>query len=150
VAHRGPGRRDRRPHRDDGDRPGGERPWTIAAGLAVFAAVAGLQLVRFRRRNGLWLGGFASRVVLGTGTAASASYAAALAAAIWAAYAGHGWLVALCSIAGGAAYAAGGSRWLRSYRAQPAAHARAGTPAALALLTTAALAGAVLLVLLGR
>ena len=123
------------------------RPWTLAAGLAVFAAVAGVQLVRFRRRNGLWLGGFASRVVLGTGAAASASYAAALACAIWAAYAGQGWLVAGCSIAGGAAYAISGNRWMSGYRAQPSLHARGESPAWLALASTAALAGVVLLVL---
>ena len=46
-------------------------PWLVVAGLAVFAAVAGVQLARFRRVNGVWLGGFASRVVLGTATAAS-------------------------------------------------------------------------------
>src|SRR3954447_9814470 len=38
-------------------------PWLAAAGLALFAAVAGIQLARFRRLNGVWLGGFASRVV---------------------------------------------------------------------------------------
>src|SRR5688572_18835592 len=43
-------------------------PWLLPAGLALFAAVAGLQLARFRRHNGVWLGGFASRVVFGTGT----------------------------------------------------------------------------------
>jgi hypothetical protein len=60
--------------------------WPVVAGLAVFAAVAGVQLLRFRRRNGVWLGGFASRVVLGTATPSSVAYAIALAAAIWAAY----------------------------------------------------------------
>src|SRR5919199_706708 len=43
-------------------------PWLVAAGVAVFAVVAGIQLARFRRLNGVWLGGFASRVVLGTAT----------------------------------------------------------------------------------
>lgn len=127
----------------------GDRPWLLAAGLALFAAVAAVQLARFRRRNGLWLGGFASRVVLGTGASASASYVVALGAAIWAAHAGQGWLVGLCSIAGGAAYALSGHRWLRAYRAQPSLHARGESPAWLALATAAALAGVVLL-LLGR
>ena len=40
--------------------------------------------------------GFASRVVLGSGTAASAAYAIALGAAIWAAYDARWWLVTLC------------------------------------------------------
>src|SRR3954471_10725452 len=76
---------------------GGEvgSPWLVAAGVAVFAAVAGVQLARFRRLNGVWLGGFVSRVVLGTATAASVSYPVALSAAIWAAYGERWWLVAL-------------------------------------------------------
>jgi hypothetical protein len=49
-----------------------DAPWALAGGLAFFTAVAAVQLARFRRRNGVWLGGFASRVVLGTGTLASA------------------------------------------------------------------------------
>ena len=119
--------------------------WTLTAGLAVFATVAGVQLVRFRARNGVWLGGFASRVVLGTGTAASASYAIAPAAAIWAAYAGRWWLVALCAIAGGAAYALGGRRWMEGYRAHPALHGRGESIAWLALLAVGSVAGLVLL-----
>ena len=75
----------------------------VVAGVAVFAAVAGVQLARFRRLNGVWLGGFTSRVVLGTATAASVSYAVALGAAIWAAYGERWWLVALWSSVGGAA-----------------------------------------------
>jgi hypothetical protein len=123
------------------------RPWLLAAGLATFATVAGVQLARFRQLNGLWLGGFATRVVLGTGAAASASYALALAASIWAGYAAQGWLVALCSIAGGAAYAISGRRWLRTYRAQPSLHARGESPVWLALLAAVACAGVVLLLL---
>jgi hypothetical protein len=121
--------------------------WALAAGLAVFAAVAGVQLARFRALNGVWLGGFASRVVLGTATGASASYALALAAAIWAAYAGHGWLVALWAAIGGAAYALSGRRWLYRYRADPAAHARGESLAWLAMLSVAALAGLAMLAL---
>ena len=122
-------------------------PWLLVAGVALFLAVAGAQLLRFRQLSGVWLGGFVSRVVLGTGTLASASYVVAFGAAIWAAYGGWWWLVALCSILGGAAYALSGRRWMRSYRAQPAVHGR-GEPALwLALLTIAAIAGLVLLVL---
>jgi hypothetical protein len=126
---------------------GAEIPWLIAGGLAVFAAVAGVQLARFRRVNGVWLGGFASRVVLGTATAASVSYAVALAAAIWAAYGDHWWLVALWSALGGAAYALSGSRWMQAYRGDPAAHARGESLAWLALMTAAAIGGLVMLVL---
>ena len=126
---------------------GDDRVWLLVAGLAFFALVAGVQLARFRRRNGVWLGGFASRVVLGSGTAASGSYAVALAAAVWAAFAERWWLVALCAVAGGAAYALSGLRWLRGYRAEPAAHARGESAAWLALGGAAALAGLALLLL---
>ena len=126
---------------------GAGAPWLIAAGLALFAAVAGVQLARFRRRNGVWLGGLASRVVLGTGTAASVSYAVALAAAIWAAYGDRWWLVALWSVAGGAAYALSGRRWLHGYRGDPAAHARGESLAWLAVLVAAAMGGLAMLVL---
>jgi hypothetical protein len=126
---------------------GESAPGLLAAGLAVFGVVAGVQLLRFRRANGVWLGGFASRVVLGTATAASVAYAVALAAAIWAAYGERWWLVALWSAAGGAAYALSGSRWMRAYRGDPAAHARGESLAWLALLSAAALGGLALLVL---
>ena len=125
-------------------------PWPLVAGVLVFVAVAGVQLLRFRQLSGVWLGGFVSRVVLGTGILASASYVVALGAAIWAAYGGLWWLVAVCSILGGAAYTLSGRRWMRAYRAQPAVHGR-GEPALwLALLTIAAIAGLVLLLLLER
>lgn len=126
---------------------GDDRPWALAAGLVLFAAVAGVQLARFRRRNGVWLGGFAGRVVLGTGTLASASYAIALGAAIWAAYDARWWLVAWCAVAGGTAYALSGRRWMGRYRAQPADHGRGESAATLAMLGGAALAGLALLLI---
>jgi len=128
----------------------GLAPWVVGlfiGGAAIFAAVAGAQLARFRRRNGVWLGGFASRVVLGTGTFASASYAIALGAAIWAAYGSRWWLVVLCSLAGGGAYAFGGRRWMRTYRAEPAVHGRGESAAWLAALSVAAVAGLALLLI---
>ncbi len=125
---------------------GHDAPWLIAGGLAVFAAVAGIQLARFRRLNGVWLGGFASRVVLGTATAASVSYTIALAAAIWAAYSDRWWLVALWSAVGGAAYALSGLRWMREYRGDPAAHARGESLAWLALMAAAAIGALAVLV----
>lgn len=125
-----------------------ERPWILVAGLVLFAIAAAAQLARFRRQNGVWLGGFVSRVVLGTGTAASLSYVVALGLAIWAAFGEAWWAVALCSIAGGVGYAVSGRRWLRTYREEPAVHGR-GEPALwLAVLTIAALAGLVALVAL--
>jgi hypothetical protein len=124
---------------------GTDRPWVLLAGLAGFAGVAAVQLARFRRRNGIWLGGFASRVVLGTAGAASGAYAVALGAAIWAAVEDQWWLVAACALGGGAAYALSGRQWLRRYRAEPAAHARGESAAWLALGAAAAAAGLVLL-----
>jgi hypothetical protein len=122
-------------------------PWLVAVGVALFAAVAAVQLARFRRLNGVRLGGLASRVVLGSATAASVSYSLALGAAIWAAYDERWWLVSLWSLVGGAAYALSGRRWMRTYRGDPAAHARGESLAWLALLTAAGIGGLALLAL---
>ena len=123
--------------------------WLLPAGVAVFVLVAGIELARFRRLNGVWLGGFASRVVGGTATAASTSYVLSLGAAVWAAFGQAWWLVALCAAAGGVAYACSGRRWLRTYRAAPAAHGRGESAAVLAVLAILAVGGLVLL-LVGR
>jgi hypothetical protein len=120
--------------------------WPVALGAAVFAAVAAVQLARFRRLNGVWLGRFASRVVLGGGMLASLSYAVAACLAIWSGYEERWWLVAVCSLAGGAAYALSGRRWLRTYRAQPAVHGRGESLAWLAALVVVAVAALALLV----
>jgi hypothetical protein len=119
----------------------------LVAGLVVFVVVGVVQLARFRRRNGVWLGGLAGRVVLGTGTIASSSYAVALAAAIWAAFADQWLLVAVASLAGGTAYALGGRRWLAAYRTEPEEHGRGESAAWLAVMALAAVGGLVLLVL---
>jgi hypothetical protein len=100
----------------------------LIAGVAVFVLVAGVQLARFRRLNGVWLGGLASRVVFGTANASSLAYTAGLTLAAWAAFRGWWWLVVVAAIGGGAGYAASGRHWLRVYRADPAAHGR-GEPA---------------------
>lgn len=126
---------------------GDDRPWVLVGGLALFGVVAAVQLARFRAINGVWLGGFASRVVLGTGMAASLSYMLALGVALWAAFADRWWTVAVCALAGGTAYALSGVRWLRAYRTQPMLHARGESAATLALLALAALAGLAVLVL---
>lgn len=126
-----------------------ERPWApgvLVGGLVFFAAVAGTQLARFRRHNGVWLGGLASRVVLGSATSASTAYVLAAGASVWAAFAGRWWVVASCAVAGGAAYAALGRRWWLTYEADPARHGR-GEPAAWLVVAGAlAVAGLVLLV----
>jgi hypothetical protein len=57
---------------------GGWAGWLLPAGVVVFVLVAVIELARFRRLNGVWLGGFASRVVGGTATAASTSYVLSL------------------------------------------------------------------------
>src|SRR3954468_1152177 len=118
---------------------GDDRPVLILAGFVPFLVVAAVQLVRFRRRNGVWLGGLASRVVFGTAAAAAVSYPVALGLALWAAYADRWALVAACAVAGGVAYGVGGGRWIRRYRAQRAANALGESAHVLALLGGAAL-----------
>ena len=119
----------------------------LASGIVLLVAVTGVQLTRFRQLNGVRLGGLLSRVVLGTGTLASASYAVAGTAAILGAFDRRWWLVATASIIGGALYALNGRLWLRAYRAEPSLHARGESLTWLALLTVAALAGLALLLL---
>lgn len=126
-----------------------ERPWVLVAGVVLLLAVAAVQLMRFRQRNGVWLGGFASRVVFGTGAAASASYAAAMGVAVWAAFAEYWGLVGLVSLAGGATYALSGRHWLRAYHEQPAVHAPGESRLWLAALTLAALVLLVVLAFVG-
>lgn len=96
----------------------------VAGGLLVFVLVAALQLARFRRLNGAWLGGLASQVLLGTAGLASITYLAAFALATWAALAGAGWLTPIAAVAGGAAYAWAGRRWWRGYQGAPAEYSR--------------------------
>lgn len=104
----------------------------VAGGLLVFAVVAGVQLARFRRLNGAWLGGLASQVVLGTAGLASLSYVAAFGLATWAAFASLWWLTTVGAVAGGAAYAWAGRRWWRSYQGAPAEHSRGESAVVLA------------------
>jgi hypothetical protein len=127
----------------------GEWPvWLLSGGVAFFVAVSAVQLARFRRLNGVWLGGLLSRVIGGTATAASVSYSAALGGATWAAFAEAWWLVPLAAIAGGAAYALSGLRWMRTYRGDPALHGRGESAAWLAVLTVLGVTCLVLLVAL--
>lgn len=117
------------------------------AGLIPFAFVAWLQLSRFRRLNGVWVSGLASRVVFGGGAGASTLHFLALGIALWAAFDKSWWLVGVCAIAGGAAYALFGALWMRSYRADPAANSR-GESALLLVALIVLLAGAVVTLLL--
>jgi hypothetical protein len=121
----------------------------VIAGWAALAVVAGVQLTRFRRANGVRVRGLADRVVLGATEAAGVAYAAALAAGIWAAFEGAGWLVAASSLAGGVAYAWSGRRWWRAYRSDPARHGRDVSQLVLACLALAGLVGAVVLLTAG-
>lgn len=122
-------------------------PWALLGGLAVFALVAGIQLARFRRLNGVWVGGLASRVVGGTATAASTWYVLSLGAAMWA-FERAWWLMAVCAVAAGVAYGWAGRRWVRSYRTAPAELGRAESLGSLATAGVMVVAGLVLLVVL--
>jgi hypothetical protein len=127
--------------------------WALAirlGGVALFVLVAAIQLVRFRQLNGVRLGGLASRVVFGTATAASIAYVLALGASAWAGFNRMWWLVAVCAIAGGAAYAVSGLRWWRRYQGDPASHSRGESAGLLVILGALAVAGIVLLAVLGR
>ena len=129
---------------------GGWAGWLLPAGVAVFVLVAGMELARFRRLIGVWLGGFAGRVVGGTATAASTSYVLSLGRR------GVGG-VRTGMVAGGALRGRrrGGLRVQRSPVAPDlpgragAAHGRGESAAVLAVLVIVAVAGLVLL-LVGR
>jgi hypothetical protein len=121
----------------------------LVGGWALLALVAGVQLWRFRRRNGAWVSGLAHRVVLGTGDAAAVTYALALGAVVWAALEGAGWVVAGSSLAGGAAYAWSGRRWWQEYRRDPATHARPVPRTVLAFAGGLAAIGAAVLLVAG-
>lgn len=120
-----------------------------AAGLVPFVLVAVVQLVRFRRLNGVWVGGLASRMVFGSDATASTVHLLAMGAAIWAAFEEYWWLVGLCAVAGGVGYAISGVRWMRSYRGDPATHSRGASVLLIALIVPL-LAGAVLLLVNAR
>ena len=95
----------------------------LVAGVVVFAAVAAVQLARFRRLNGVWVGGLASRAVLGSSTLSSIVYAVFLSAAVGAGMAGLWWLSVLAAAGGGAGYALSGRHWWAAYQREPAKNA---------------------------
>lgn len=118
----------------------------LVTGLIAFCVVAGLQLLRFRRVNGVWVGGIASRVVFGSAKGATTAHMLAMAAAIGAALAEVWWLVALCAIAGGIAYSVSGGRWMQAYRGAPDRYSRAESGLLLVALALPVIGGLVLLV----
>jgi hypothetical protein len=120
----------------------------LAGGLLVFVLVAVVQLARFRRLNGAWLGGLASQVLLGTAGLASVTYVAAFGLATWAAFAGAGWLTAIAAVAGGAVYSWAGRRWWRNYQGSPAEYSRGENAIALIAAVVLALVFLVALVVL--
>lgn len=123
--------------------------YVVATGLLAFALVAGVQLVRFRRIDGVWLATFASRVVLGSASVASTVYMLAFGAATWAAFEHQwGWL-GLGATVGGLAYALSAQRWWRHYRDDPAAHAQGASVGSMIVVVAVAVVGLVLL-LVGR
>jgi len=119
----------------------------VVVGVVVFYAVGAAQLVAFRRRNGVWLGGLMSRVVFGTATLASTVYAAAFGAAVWAAFGDRWWLVATSAVVGGLGYVISGVRWMRTYREDPERHGRGESLLMLGLLAFSIVALGLLLVL---
>ncbi len=120
------------------------------AGVVPFVLVTVAQLLRFRGLNGVWVGGLASRVVLGGDATATTVHFLAMGAAIWAAFDEHWWLVALCAIAGGMGYEFCGVRWKRFYRGDPAAHSRGESVFVLVALVVSVFVGAALLLLGAR
>ena len=108
--------------------------WGVAvavAGCLPFVVVARVQVVRFRRLNGVRVDGFVSRAVLGTSGWSVLAELVGLGGAVWAAMENLPWLAAALAVAGGAAYAAGAHLWWRAYQRDPAGHAKAESLATL-------------------
>jgi hypothetical protein len=119
----------------------------LPAGVVAFGVVAALQVLRFRRLNGVRVRGFVSRVILGSATTASFAYAVALVSAYVAALRDLWWLVGLAAVAGGVVYVLSGRRWLRAYRREPDRLGPGESALWLALVVVFAVAALVLLVL---
>ncbi|WP_315094941.1 hypothetical protein [uncultured Cellulomonas sp.] len=121
----------------------------VLAGLAVFLGAAALLLHRFSRVNGVRVDGLASQVVLASGAGASLVYLGAFAGGTWAAFESQWWLVALAAAVGGIGCALGTRHWWRTYRHDPAAHARGASPRVLATLAVIACVGFAVLLAVG-
>jgi hypothetical protein len=120
----------------------------LAAGTLLFLVVVFVQVVRFRRLNGVRVDGLVSRAVLGTSTLSSLAYSGGLAGAVWAAFEDQPWLAAAAAVLAGAAYTASAHVWWRRYLADPAGHARAESRATLLGYGLVAVAALVVLVAL--
>lgn len=118
----------------------------VLAGMAIFLGLAVFTLHRFRRINGVRVGGLTNQIVLAAGASASLVYLGALAAGIWAGFESRWLLVAVVSVAGGVGCALGTRHWWNTYRNDPATHARGASPqllGAVAVLVCLACAGLV-------
>ena len=125
--------------------------WGVAvavAGCLPFLVVARVQVVRFRRLNGVRVDGLVSRAVLGTSTWAVLAEGAGLAGAVWAAFQGYPWLAGVVAVAGGVGYAVSAYWWWLGYQRDPVGHARAESPATLVGYGLVAVVAFVLLVAL--
>ena len=131
------------------DNASGPRLVAVAVGVLVFAVVAAVLWLRFRRLNGVRVGGLFSQALMGNSNRAVVAETAGLGAAVWAAMAGHWWLVVLASVAGGVGYAVSARLWWRDYQRDPAAHAHGDSRATLVVIGLAAVAGLVALLILG-
>lgn len=127
---------------------GGRGLAALVVGCAIFLAVAGVQLARFRSLNGVRVGGLFSRAVMGTATNSSLVYGASLAGAVLAATGGYWWAVAAACVAGGVGYAASGHSWWSAYLDHPETHARAESRLTLVIVGAVALVGLLVLVTL--
>jgi hypothetical protein len=120
------------------------------AGIAAFFVVGGVQLRRFRRQNGVRVAGLAHRVIGGTTTLTSLCYGASFSAALWAAFSNLWWLVAACSLVGGASYAWTCRRWWQGYQNDPQTRGRRYSTAYLAALIVVGFASQMLLAAANR
>lgn len=123
--------------------------WLAVVGALVFAVVASAQLLLVRR-SGAWVSDLAHDVVLGASSLASGAYVVALLATVWAAAQEQWWVVGLLSVAGGAAYAWSGRRWVAAFRETPEQHAGRRSGALVAATAVAAALGLVALLLGAR
>jgi hypothetical protein len=119
----------------------------LAVGLAVFGLVAAVQIIRFRRLNGVSVRGFVSRVILGSAIPATVGEIVAVVAAYLAAVRDLWWLVVPIALAGGLVYVLSGRRWLRAYRQRPDRLGPGESALWLALVVAVAVAGLTLLVI---
>lgn len=95
---------------------------SLIGGILVFLLLAGVPLWRFRRLNGAWVDGLASRVVLGTSFLSSLVYALGMCAAAFAGLERAWWAVVASAALTGVAYAWAGRRWWAAYRRNPQGH----------------------------